>query len=665
MKNFIVNLLFFYSIFTLHSQNSKDVSFFVNVDTSYEEVSDFKTNANHKNYSKSQVVSFEKKSAQERKPNIILVMTDQWRRQALGFIRDGDPVRTPRLNRYKREDAVFFKNGIVNRPICGPNRANILTGQYNITNGVYGNKVRLSTKSNTLGDIAKANGYRTAFIGKWHLDEAGAPSGYVPPSRRHGFDKWIATVGHSPFSQKVYIDDSREPTRATEWEPTWLTKKLITFIKDKENNNGDKPFCAVLSLGPPHTGGGPGFEDRFQPGKRNKEGDIKYGYGYAAPKKWEDLYPKPEQLPRRVNATKVRVRKTGEQDDVWPTFPGYYGAVSSIDREFARLTKYLKDSNLFNNTIIVFTADHGELLGSHGRMTKGTWYEESVGVPMLISYPKKVDSKTEESPMSSIDIVPTILGLADINVPRYMDGFDYSKSLKGEQDILPEYAFCSMDQGEVAGTDRSWRSIYSDKYTYALANSSWRNFRELDHIREEDKMVLYDKVKDPYEMSPIYRGMGYDEVIDDLHQKLVDHLDRMNDPFIELQWIPSTSDTKYTYNNALHAVIPQPDSNRSKENKELSAEEIRKDLERSECNHGYDEEGAKSHKKIVYPSPVGSRINFRYPQGNLNVFNSKGMNVLSYTKKEEISSLDISSLKPGVYFIVFDGWKKEKFIKTK
>ncbi len=637
-------------------------------DVSYVQVKNFETNANHENYLTSEASFIEKNSTQQRKPNIILVISDQWRRQSLGFLRDGDPVRTPKLNKYKREDAVFFSNGIVNRPICGPNRANILTGQYNITNGVYGNKVRLSTESNTLGDITKRNGYRTAYLGKWHLDEAGAPEGYVPPSRRHGFDKWIISKNIRPNKQQYYVDDAQNPITTSQWSPTWLTTKLIDFIGNRQQNNSNKPFCAVVSYGPPHTAGGPGYEDRYQPGKRTREGEIKYGYGYAAPKKWEDKYPNPKELPKRPNATKITVKKTGEQDAVWPTFPGYYGAVSSIDYEFFRILKHLKENNLFDNTIIVFTSDHGELLGSHGRMTKGVWYEESVGVPILISYPNKVSAKTEKSPMSSIDIVPTILGLADINVPRYMDGFDYSKSLKGDEDTLPEYAFCSFDQGSAGGTDRAWRSIYSDKYTYVLANSSWRNFRDLDHIREEDKMVLYDKTNDPYEMNPIYRGMGYDEIIDDLHQKLVDHLDRTNDPFIELQWIPSNSTPKYTHIDALHATVPQPQSSRAgdkkNEKRELSPEEVIKDLEKSECGHGYDDNGKKKHKRILYPSPVSKRINFYHPQRNIEIFNFKGLSVLNYTKEEEINSLDVSGLKPGVYFIVVDGLKKEKFIKN-
>ncbi|SED06385.1 Arylsulfatase A [Tenacibaculum sp. MAR_2009_124] len=558
MKNFIVNLLFFYSIFTLHSQSQleypidqADNSFQGQIDVS-------KLGSDHLNLPGSKGGDHKEPLIKPtEKPNIILVISDQFRRQAMGFVKDGDPVKTPELDKYKREEAVFFSNGIVNRPICGPNRANILTGQYNITNGVYGNKVRLSKESNTLGEITKRNGYRTAYIGKWHLDGAGGPEGYVPKSRRHGFDKWILTRGHSPFKQKVYIDDSQKATTASEWETTWLTKKLIGFIRNNKENHSDKPFCAVLSIGPPHTGGGTGFEDRYQPGKRTRDGKIKYGYGYAAPKIWEDLYPEPKQLTKRPNATDIIVKNTGEKDEVWPVLPGYYGTISSIDHEFFRLTKYLKDNDLFDNTIIVFTADHGEMLGSHGRMTKGVWYEESVGVPMLISYPAKVASRTEKSPMSSVDILPTVLGLADINIPDSIDGFDYSKSLKGEHDVLPEYAFCSFDQGGVGKGDRSWRSIYSDKYTYVLANSSWKNFRDLDHIRKEDKMVLYDKVKDPYEMEPIYKGMGYDDVINDLHKKLVDHLDKMKDPFIEMQWIPSNSEPKYMYKDALNAMIPQ------------------------------------------------------------------------------------------------------------
>lgn len=466
---------------------------------------------------------------ESKKPNIIFVMSDQWRRQAMGFVNE-DAVITPNLDNFSKE-AVFFENAVTNRAICTPSRATIFTGQYPATHGVFGNSVRLSTKSITLGDVAKANGYQTAYIGKVHLD--GDKEGFVPPERRHGFDYWIMSNHHNPFSQGYFIQNKKEKTIVkNSWEPDWITDRAIEYIDSAKNN----PFCLVVSYGPPHTGGGSGFEDRSQPGKRT-DGKIKKGYGYAAPKKWEDLYPNPENIERRKNVKPVR------GDESWPTLPGYFGAISSIDENFGRMVDYLKTNGLFDNTIIVFTADHGEMLGSHGRMTKSVWFEESVGIPCLVSYKNKVRSAVVSNPFSTVDMTPTILGLAGINVPECMEGTNYAPALFGKRQKLPEMAFCSFDQGSPETRDRAYRSLYTSRYTYVIAQKCY----EPDGIK--NGIVLYDKEKDPYQLNPLYKGMGYDKIIDELHEELLKHLEATNDPFVELQW-KAGGEPKYTYKDA-------------------------------------------------------------------------------------------------------------------
>ena len=466
------------------------------------------------------------------KPNILFVMSDQWRRQALGFLNE-DPVITPHLDSFVKE-AVFFQNSITNSPICTPSRATIFTGQYPHTHGVIANSVRLSTKSVTLGDIVKKEGYETAYIGKLHLD--GKDEGFVPIERRHGFDYWITSKNHAPFEQAYFIQNSKKAqVIKNSWEPEWITDKAIHYMDSTKG----KPFCMVLSYGPPHTGGGKCFEDRKEPGRR-VNGEVKYGYGYAAPKKWEDLYPNPQNLERRKNVKPVDKVK----DESWDVLPGYFGAISSIDDNFGRIVAYLKQNNLYDNTIIVFTADHGEMLGSQGRMTKGIWYEEAVGIPCLISYKNKVKSAVISNPFSTVDMTPTILGLAGIKVPEYMDGVNYAPTLKGKKQELPDKAFCTFDQGTPTENDRAWRAVYTERYTYVLAKQMYKPF----DIKEEG-FVLFDKEKDPYQLNPIYKGMGYDKVISDLHNALLNHLSKTKDPFIELQW-KTDNEPKYKYYDA-------------------------------------------------------------------------------------------------------------------
>jgi arylsulfatase A-like enzyme len=479
-------------------------------------------------------LSFEALYSQTKneKPNILFVLSDQWRRQAMGFLNE-DPVLTPHLDKFVKE-AVFFQNSVTNTPICGPSRASIFTGQHPQSHGVVANSIRLSTKSITLGDVVKKEGYQTAYIGKLHLD--GKDERFVPKERRHGFDYWITSNSHVPFQQGYFIQDNpKVQVMKDSWEPDWITDKALHYLDSTKG----KPFCMVLSFGPPHTGGGKGFEDRKEPGRR-VNGAVKYGYGYAAPKKFEDLYPNPQNLPRRKNVEPVEKPK----DESWDVLPGYFGAITSIDENFGRIIAYLKEKKLFDNTIIVFTADHGEMLGSHGRMTKGIWYEESVGIPCLISYKNKVKSAVISNPFSTVDITPTLLGLAGIKVPEAMEGVNFAPTLMGKKQTLPDKVYCSFDQGSPSEIDRAWRAVYTEQYTYVLAKQMYKPF----DIKEEG-FVLYDKQKDPYQLNPIYKGMGYDKSISELHNALLNHLNKTKDPFIELQW-KTGNETKYKYYDA-------------------------------------------------------------------------------------------------------------------
>ena len=471
-----------------------------------------------------------------KKSNVLFVMCDQWRRQALGFIGE-DPVITPNLDAFSK-NAVVFKNTMTVRPICTPSRASFFSGQYPVNTGVYGNGVRMSTRTITMGDVAKKAGYNTGYIGKWHLD--GPNEGYVPKDRRHGFDYWIISKGDRPFEQPYFIQDQKERTVVrNSWEPDWVTDRAVEFLQSKKED----PFFLVVSYLTPHNGAGKGYEDRWMPGRRVNN-EIRKGGGYAAPERFEALYPDPEGMPRRPNIKPVGRPK----DDAWRAFPGYFGAITSIDENFGRLLQQLKDMGEYDNTIIVFTSDHGEMLGSQGRMTKGIWYEEAIGIPFLIAYPSKVKPALHDNIVNSIDIMPTLLGLAGLEIPESVDGFNFTELLlRGKQKDIPQEAYTSFDQGEMTEHDRSWRAIRTDRYLFCLAKVEFYRYIK-------DGMVLYDLQEDPYQMKPIFRGMGRDREMDELFAKLKAHLDKTNDPFISRQWKTDRA-SKFNWNNALDRSI--------------------------------------------------------------------------------------------------------------
>jgi len=470
------------------------------------------------------------------RPNIIFVFADQWRKQALGY-RHEDPVQTPNLDKFATW-AFSFDNATSTNPVCGPNRACLMTGLYPANHGVFANSVPLSPETPTLGDLCKAAGYATAYIGKWHLNGPSDP--VTTPDRRHGFDLWVQSVGHTPFNQLYYKNDTPTPYRNKNiWGPTYETATAIDFIQknqaENKTKNTPKPFCVVLSYAPPHTSGGLGFEDRWQPGRHTPDGKLRLGYGYGGPKNYEALYNKTDYLKNPIRGNVRPITTRGYTDHSEGCIPGYFGAITAIDNDFGTLMTYLEKEHLLENTIVVFTADHGESMGSQGQMTKGTWFEESTGIPAIIGWKNHTIAQRATCVYNSIDQLPTILGLAGVPAPANLDGHDYSPLLRGQPHTPPKYAYLSFYFGGIAElkAPRYWRALYSDRYTLVLCGMN-RNRDKFTH----DGLVLYDRQTDPLQLHPIYKGDAHDTdaLIADLYDTLAAHLKATNDPFIEKYW---------------------------------------------------------------------------------------------------------------------------------
>jgi arylsulfatase A-like enzyme len=473
-----------------------------------------------------------------RRPNIVFILCDQWRKHALGFMNQ-DKVLTPNLDALAVRSALFT-NAISTVPVCGPNRACLFTGKYSMRTGLLANDCRLLPEHQTFGELSKAAGYQTAYLGKWHLGDnaktaAGINRGYVEPEFRHGFDFWYKSEGHQPFCQPWFVGDER--TRSFpggDWEPDHLEKTASAFVTGRDKS---RPFAMTLSFAPPHTGGGRGFEDRSVPGRDN----LPAGYGYAAPEKYEQPY---------IEGGACHVRPVRKNVEPLPDYEkskcvqGYFGAVTAIDEALGRFFKTLENEGVLDDTIIIITADHGELMGSHGRMTKGLWYQESIGIPMIVHYPAAVKPARYSCVFNSIDVLPTLLGLSGLPGPGNLDGTDFSALLRGEPQKTPEYAFGAYYRGGAPGyeTNKGWRhfrAVYTERFTYLLAHG---NYASVAGAKE----LLYDLQTDPYEMKPVKRGEGQDELMDHFKTVLAGHLESVKDPFIADVWPKDEKDVDWT-----------------------------------------------------------------------------------------------------------------------
>lgn len=217
----------------------------------------------------SQASSAQKKPAMDqKKPNVLFVMSDQHRRQALGFMKE-DPVITPNLDKFAKE-AVTFTRAYSAHPVSGPNRACLFSGKYTQNNKVFGNDCRLEDDGNGMGALFKKSGYSTGYIGKWHLDgHEGGKYSFVPRERRLGFEYWLISQGHRHFDGRYYGDkDSLIVTGR--WMPDYETEKALEFLKNRNGERDEgKPFCLVVSYAPPHNGMGPGFQNKHNIGHWN------------------------------------------------------------------------------------------------------------------------------------------------------------------------------------------------------------------------------------------------------------------------------------------------------------------------------------------------------------------------------------------------------------
>jgi len=390
-----------------------------------------------------------------RKPNIVVVLADQWRAQAFGFAGDSN-VKTPNFDRLAGE-SVRFINAVSALPVCSPTRASLLTGQRPLTHGVFLNDVQLNTNARTLAKVLKAAGYDTGFIGKWHIDGRGR-SNFIPRERRQGFEYWKALECTHAYSNSFYYADSPEKLQWSGYDAIAQTQDACQFVRARAKS--DKPFLLFLAWGPPH--------DPY----------------FTAPEKDRALYD-PAKLTLRPNVP------PGLEGEVRKILAGYYAHCTALDDCLGDLLRVLQETGSADNTILVFSADHGDMLGSHGMFKKQKPFDESIRVPMLIRWPKGLGAVARplDAPINSEDLMPTLLGLCSVPIPKSVEGLDYSGYLRGGENPGDgaTMILCAAPFGEwerrVGG--KEYRGVRTTRHTYVRdLNGPW---------------LLFDNHADPYQ----------------------------------------------------------------------------------------------------------------------------------------------------------------------
>jgi arylsulfatase A-like enzyme len=418
----------------------------------------------------------------EKKPNIVYLLADQWRASAFGFAGDLN-VKTPQLDKLAAQ-SVRFANAVSVCPVCTPYRAALMTGRFPTTTGMFLNDLYLPDSELCMGEIFKAAGYDTAYIGKWHLDGHGRKS-YIPPERRQGFDYWKGAECDHDYNQSHYY------TGASPEKKLWDGYDAFAQTADAQqylynHAHSEKPFLLFVSYGTPH-----------------------FPHG-TAPEEYKAMYP-PASLKLAPNVP-AEQQETARRELV-----GYYAHCTALDKCIGDVLATLQQTGLADRTIVVFTSDHGEMMGAHNikPILKQWPYDESAHIPFLLRRPR-TRARVVTTPINVTDVLPTLLGLAGVPIPKTIEGEDLS-ALVTAKGSGPDRAALLMNVSPFIPQLDEYRGIRTSRYTYV------RNLA--------GPWMLFDNQSDPYQMRNLAGDPAHADLQKQLDARLQAELKKIGDDF--------------------------------------------------------------------------------------------------------------------------------------
>ena len=448
----------------------------------------------------------------QSQPNLLVIHTDQQSWWTLG-VYGGSLIKTPNIDRIGREGAIL-KNFFTNSAVCTPSRGCFLTGRYPHAHGAYTNNISLNRDEITFAQVLQENGYDTGYSGKWHLDGKRRP-GWVHEDRGMGFadNYYMFNRGH----WKKIEDSSMGDTQPTvynykvigdekNYTTDWLTDKVIEYVKRPRT----RPFCYMTSLPDPH-------------------GPVWVRPPYDTMFKADDM-PLPttlnnENVPSWIKTAQQNSpfgpSKSNVEEKLREFLALYCGEVKLIDDSVGRIIDCLEQQGILDNTIIVFTSDHGEYAGEHGLHGKNHLYETAYRIPMLIRWPEKIAPGTViKHIVSTVDFQPSILNLMGISPCGREQGRDVSPLMRGEGIEWQNEAFIHHSSLERAG-------IFTDDF-------------ELAYVKDAEP-ILFNRRNDSDQVNNLFGDPNYKQAVAELTRRIIEHHIEVESPAIEwLKQIPES-----------------------------------------------------------------------------------------------------------------------------
>lgn len=432
------------------------------------------------------------------KPNIIYILSDQHRGQAMSHM--GDPnIKTPHMDRLGAE-GVSFKRAYANCPVCTPSRGTIFSGRHAHSgpiSGFFNNWIAAGPSAAT---ILRQEGYHTAYFGKWHggivrnqipkmvreeWKTDGGGFARTPERHRAGFQDWFGyECINKHFKSFVYKGRDINPTPLDKYESDGLTDMAIEYMQNYDRSN---PLFMVLSINPPH-------------------------FPFEVPEEFRRLDPK---------ELKVQPNFLSENPEWREALATYYAMVENLDWNIGRFMDALKEIPEFSDTLVVYVSDHGDYIGSHDIFCgKVHPHEESTRIPAIFHWPGKISPQENSRELFSlVDLLPTTLGLAGLTIPSHIQGMDFSPHLRGESFTGPDQVLLEMvgnPRWRLALLD--WRGIVTADWKYAFY--------------ETGEELLFDLNNDPYEMTNLAGSRP--EVCTEMKKRLLEELRRTKEPYFDV-----------------------------------------------------------------------------------------------------------------------------------
>ncbi|MCC2684503.1 MAG: sulfatase [Paenibacillaceae bacterium] len=454
------------------------------------------------------------------KPNVLMIYTDQQSCWTLGCY-GGTLIDTPHIDRIAAE-GVRLNHYFVNSAVCTPSRGCMMTGRYPSFHGAFRNNKPLGANERTLGHLFAEQGYDTAYMGKWHLDGDPYP-GFASETggQGRGFadHRYMFNRGHF----KEVLEQAQDHPQLSEeigdertFMTDWLADKAVEYITQPR----DKPFLLVVSIPDPHTPHtvrAP-YDQMYDP----QEMPIPETFHEETLPDWaeNDQWGRKKQVYSSMDdleQQEERLRKVKAQ---------YCGQVKCIDDNVGKMLDALQKQGVLDDTIVVFTSDHGEYMGEHGLRGKNNLYETAYRVPFLIRWPSGLRvAGIVDRVVTSVDVLPTLLRLIGAAPHDRIQGRDASPFLTGDGSVREagdtiDWAAEWADEAIIHPNDVPRTGIFTPEFELAYVGKGWKGGLFKDHI-------LFDRVNDPLQVNNLFNDPDYSEVVEQLTQRIVLHHRRL------------------------------------------------------------------------------------------------------------------------------------------